>query len=61
MIKGWKLNPSWVAYYEMVKGYREIRRQQSIAVAELQFVPYPTKPSVVVDVDKMFPERQRSH
>ena len=60
MIKGWKLNPSWVAYYEMVRGYREIRRRQAEAMRQLN-MPYPAMQSVVVDVERMFPEQVRSH
>ena len=60
MIKGWRLNPSWVAYYEMVKGYREIRRQQAIAIEQLQ-MPYPAMQSFVVDVERMFPDQIRSN
>lgn len=61
MIKGWRLNPSWVAYYEMVKGYREIRRQQALAEAVLKTLPYPATQVWAADVEQMFPERQRSH
>lgn len=60
MIKGWRLSPSWVAYYEMVKGYREIRKQQALAMTVAKW-PYATQPAVMVDVDTLFPEQTRSH
>ena len=63
MIKGWKLSPSWVAYHETIKGFREIRRQQRVAldVLNTQHWPYPTTPSVAVDIETLFPNQIRSH
>ena len=60
MIKGWRLSPSWVAYHETIKGFREIKRQQRAALREMQW-PYPTTPSVAVDIETLFPDQIRSH
>ena len=63
MIKGWRINPSWVAYRETIKGFREIRRQQRLALSALDTPqwPYPTTPSVAVDIETLFPDQIRSH
>ena len=57
MIKGWRLSPAWTAYYETVKAYRELKRQQKSY--RYNWPVYITPH--VVDVDESFENPVRSH